>query len=68
MRPTPPAVRRAPNLALRRTNLSIQAITRLDEYQTPLNFVQYNVPTVLDDTVLYLTTILGKTRDRKSVV
>ncbi|KAM0750211.1 hypothetical protein T439DRAFT_247618 [Meredithblackwellia eburnea MCA 4105] len=44
-----------------KTNLSIQSVVKLDDYQTPLNFAQNNVPTVLDRSVLYLTTILGKT-------
>ncbi|KAL8287086.1 hypothetical protein RQP46_004092 [Phenoliferia psychrophenolica] len=44
-----------------KTNLTISSATRLDEFSTPLNFVQNNVPTVLDDSVLYLTGILGKT-------
>lgn len=42
-----------------RSNLSIDSQTSLDDYRTPLAFNQYNVPTVLDRTVLYLTTILG---------
>lgn len=44
-----------------KTNLAIQSVVRLDEYQTPLNFNQYQVPTVLDRSVLYLTGIVGKT-------
>ncbi|KAL8279026.1 hypothetical protein RQP46_008484 [Phenoliferia psychrophenolica] len=43
-----------------KTNLTIQSVVRLDDYQTPLNFVQNNVPTILDATALYLTGILGK--------
>lgn len=43
------------------TNLTIQSLTKLDDYQTPLDFSQYQVPTVLDSTVLYLTGVLGKT-------
>ena len=35
-----------------RTNLTIESIVRLDDYQTPLNFVQNNVPTVLADSVV----------------
>ncbi|GAA5914535.1 uncharacterized protein JCM6883_003197 [Sporobolomyces salmoneus] len=44
-----------------RTDLTIQSDVKLDDYETPLNFVQRNVPTVLDDSVLYLTGIIGKT-------
>ncbi|BGP22157.1 pre-rRNA processing protein [Rhodotorula toruloides] len=44
-----------------KTNLTIQSTVKLDDFQTPLNFNQFNVPTVLDDSVLYLTGILGKT-------
>ncbi|GAA5969858.1 hypothetical protein JCM21900_004182 [Sporobolomyces salmonicolor] len=43
-----------------RTNLTIQSDVQLDDYRTPLDFNQYNVPTVLDDSVLYLTGIIGK--------
>lgn len=44
-----------------KTNLTIQSTVKLDDFQTPLDFNQFNVPTVLDDSVLYLTGILGKT-------
>lgn len=45
-----------------RTNLTIESNVKLDDYQTPLNFNQYDVATVLDpNSVLYLTTILGPT-------
>lgn len=43
-----------------KTNLSIQSITKLDDYQTPLDFVQNNVPTVLGDSVLNLVGLIGK--------
>ncbi|SGY79107.1 BQ5605_C008g05044 [Microbotryum silenes-dioicae] len=42
-----------------KTDLAISAFTALDQYQTGLNFVQKQVPTVLDDSVLYLTGIIG---------
>ncbi|SCV70806.1 BQ2448_3568 [Microbotryum intermedium] len=42
-----------------KTDLAISALTALDQYQTGLDFVQNQVPTVLDDSVLYLTGILG---------
>lgn len=42
-------------------DLNISATLSLDEYQTDLDFVQRNVPTELDDTVLYLTGVIGKT-------
>lgn len=42
-----------------KTNLTIQGVTKLDDFLTPLDFSQYNVPTVLDSSVLYLTGILG---------
>jgi hypothetical protein len=35
-----------------KTNLTIVSNVALDDYHTPLNFVQNNVPTVLDDTVM----------------
>ncbi|GAA5937070.1 uncharacterized protein JCM15063_000146 [Sporobolomyces koalae] len=44
-----------------KTDLAIQSLVKLDDFQTPLDFNQYNVPTVLDDSVLYLTGIIGKT-------
>ncbi|GAA5951249.1 hypothetical protein JCM3765_002422 [Sporobolomyces pararoseus] len=44
-----------------KTDLTIQSVVKLDDYQTPLDFIQRNVPTVLDDSVLYLTGIIGKT-------
>lgn len=43
-----------------RTNLTIVSDVTLDDYRTPLNFVQYQVPTVLADSVLYLTGLIGK--------
>ncbi|KAM0789126.1 hypothetical protein ACM66B_003180 [Microbotryomycetes sp. NB124-2] len=43
-----------------RTDLQIESVVRLDEYQTPLNFAQRGVPTVIDDSVLYLTGFLGR--------
>ncbi|BGP44010.1 hypothetical protein JCM10449v2_008067 [Rhodotorula kratochvilovae] len=43
------------------TDLGIQSTVALDEYVTALNFVQRGVPTVLDDSVLYLTGLLGRT-------
>ena len=43
-----------------RTDLAIQSVVRLDEYQTPLNFLQADVPTILSDRVLYLVGLLGK--------
>ena len=36
------------------TTLNIQSVTKLDEYQTNLNFVQQPVPTRTDNTALYL--------------
>ena len=45
-----------------KTDLVIQSVVKLDDYQTPLDFVQRDVATVLDpNSVLYLTTILGPT-------
>lgn len=44
-----------------RTDLGIASTLRLDDYETNLNFVQKSVPTRLDDSVLYLTGLLGKT-------
>lgn len=49
-----------------RTDLAIESVVKLDDYRTPLNFNQYNVPTVLDDSVLYLTGIIGKTSQSNS--
>ena len=46
-----------------KTDLTIQSVVKLDDYQTPLDFIQRNVPTVLDDSVLYLTGIIGKTSE-----
>lgn len=43
-----------------RTDLAIESVVRLDEYQTPLNFLQADVPTILSDRVLYLVGLLGK--------
>ncbi|KAL8277420.1 hypothetical protein RQP46_010142 [Phenoliferia psychrophenolica] len=43
------------------TNLSIEATVLLDDYRTALSFQQLDVTTVLDDSVLYLTGIIGKT-------
>ncbi|GAA6057282.1 hypothetical protein JCM3770_004534 [Rhodotorula araucariae] len=43
------------------TDLGIQSTVALDEYVTALNFQQRGVPTVLDDSVLYLTGLLGRT-------
>ncbi|GJN94719.1 hypothetical protein Rhopal_007810-T1 [Rhodotorula paludigena] len=44
-----------------RTDLAIQSVVKLDEYQTPLDFSQRGVTTVLDNSVLYLTGIIGAT-------
>lgn len=44
-----------------KTDLGIQSTVALDEYITALNFQQRGVPTVLDDSVLYLTGLLGRT-------
>ncbi|GAA5897781.1 hypothetical protein JCM8208_000260 [Rhodotorula glutinis] len=44
-----------------KTDLNISATVALDEYVTPLDFQQRGVPTVLDDSVLYLTGLLGRT-------
>ncbi|GAA6027071.1 hypothetical protein JCM8097_006088 [Rhodosporidiobolus ruineniae] len=44
-----------------KSNLTIASDVKLDDYETPLDFSQFNVATVLDDSVLYLTGILGKT-------
>lgn len=44
-----------------KTDLGISATVALDEYVTPLDFNQRGVPTVLDDSVLYLTGLLGRT-------
>lgn len=44
-----------------KTDLNISATVGLDEYVTPLDFQQRGVPTVLDDSVLYLTGLLGRT-------
>ncbi|KAI5474806.1 pre-rrna processing protein [Pseudohyphozyma bogoriensis] len=44
-----------------KTNLTIQSVVKLDDYETPLNFDQNDVTTDLDSSVLYLTGILGKT-------
>lgn len=44
-----------------KTDLTLQSVVKLDDFQTPLDFVQRGVPTVLDDSVLYLTGIIGKT-------
>ncbi|GAA6063179.1 hypothetical protein JCM10212_003114 [Sporobolomyces blumeae] len=44
-----------------KTDLTIQSTVKLDDYQTDLDFVQRGVKTVLDDSVLYLTGIIGKT-------
>lgn len=46
-----------------RTNLSIQSTLKLDDFQTDLAFVQNDVPTVLDSTVLYLTGLIGRTSE-----
>lgn len=43
------------------TNLSIQSTVKLDNFETPLTFVQNNVPTQLADSVVYLTGLIGKT-------
>lgn len=43
-----------------RTNLTIRSTVGLDDYHTPLDFVQLEVPTVLADSVLYLTGLIGK--------
>lgn len=44
-----------------KTDLGIQSVVALDDFVTPLNFAQNGVPTVLDDSVLYLTGLLGRT-------
>ncbi|KAL8278093.1 hypothetical protein RQP46_009553 [Phenoliferia psychrophenolica] len=44
-----------------RTDLGITSTLKLDDFQTDLAFVQNGVPTVLDDSVLYLTGLIGKT-------
>lgn len=44
-----------------KTDLALQTVVRLDDYQTPLNFVQKQVPTVLADSVLNLVGVIGKT-------
>lgn len=44
-----------------KTDLLIASTLTLDDYQTDLNFIQRNVPTELDESVLYLTGLLGKT-------
>ena len=44
-----------------RTDLALQTVVRLDDYQTPLNFLQNQVPTILADSVLNLVGVIGKT-------
>lgn len=46
-----------------KTNLTLESVVRLDDYQTPLNFVQSNVPTVLADDVFNLVGAIGKTSE-----
>lgn len=48
-----------------RTNLTIQSVIHLDEYSTPLNFVQNDVVTVLDKSVLNLVGLIGKTSESR---
>lgn len=40
-----------------KSNLSIHAFTALDDFETPLDFIQLNVNTSLDTSVLYATSI-----------
>lgn len=44
-----------------KTDLGIQSQIALDEYVVDLTFAQRGVPTYLDDSVLYLTGLLGRT-------
>jgi hypothetical protein len=46
-----------------KTNLTIQSVIQLDDYSTPLNFVQNDVVTVLDKSVLNLVGLIGKTSE-----
>jgi hypothetical protein len=46
-----------------RSDLAITSTLLLDDYRTNLNFNQNSVPTVLDDSVLYLTGFIGKTSE-----